>query len=276
MSKFSEFLHEKRIATGYTLREFCQLHDFGPRQMSALERGVEVPPIGGDFLMRLRAALRLPIDSVEWNMCRRLAVEAQDLGHVGEKTAMTRENVEVRSFTGEDGQVQYRVRCQGWERFGPDREKLIAEALTYAEPKVRGAAEEKKITADLIYQETKRLERKITAEWKAWRENTGQRVGKVIVCPAMTDAEIQAAYDEVHQEEENTMKKEIHPNIQQLLRYFEYQHLPERLQQISKRFHDLAWALVDEVPESPEVTVMIRKLLEAKDCAVRAALPREE
>lgn len=56
------------------------------------------------------------------------------------------------------------------------------------------------------------------------------------------------------------------------LRWFEYAHLPPKLQAVSKIFHDAAHALVAAVPASGERTVSLRKLLEAKDAAVRAAL----
>ena len=65
----------------------------------------------------------------------------------------------------------------------------------------------------------------------------------------------------------------LHPATLQVLKYFTYAHLPPALQDISMRFHDLAWSLAQDLPESPEVTVGLRKLLEAKDCFVRAALP---
>lgn len=57
-----------------------------------------------------------------------------------------------------------------------------------------------------------------------------------------------------------------------LLRYFEYQHLPAHLQSVSKQFHDLAHWLTFGYPRTPERTVALRKLLESKDAAVRAAL----
>jgi len=62
-----------------------------------------------------------------------------------------------------------------------------------------------------------------------------------------------------------------------LLQFFEYGHLPAQLQLVSKPFHDLAHALVDKgqpsaVPANPERTTALRKLLEAKDCAVRAVV----
>jgi len=63
-----------------------------------------------------------------------------------------------------------------------------------------------------------------------------------------------------------------HPATEKLLSYFGYAHLPEKLQAVSKPFHDLAHRLADTLPASPETTVALRKLLEAKDCAVRSAL----
>jgi hypothetical protein len=68
----------------------------------------------------------------------------------------------------------------------------------------------------------------------------------------------------------------LHPSIVELLGFFDYEHLPEHLQVISKPFHDLAQKMVDELGVSSkhpaELTVGLRKLLEAKDCMVRAAL----
>jgi hypothetical protein len=56
-----------------------------------------------------------------------------------------------------------------------------------------------------------------------------------------------------------------------ILQYFTYEHLPERLQKISKPCADLALKMVEMDP-SPELSAGLRKLLEAKDCFVRAAL----
>ena len=58
-----------------------------------------------------------------------------------------------------------------------------------------------------------------------------------------------------------------------LLQYFAYDHLPVHLRPTSQRFHDLAWRLAELVPHNAEHTVGLRKLLEAKDCYVRAMLP---
>ena len=57
-----------------------------------------------------------------------------------------------------------------------------------------------------------------------------------------------------------------------LLRYFEYKHLPERLQDVSRPFENLAVKICGRIKPSPERTVALRKLLESKDAAVRAAL----
>lgn len=57
-----------------------------------------------------------------------------------------------------------------------------------------------------------------------------------------------------------------------MLKWFAYAHLPEHLQATSKPFHDLASALVETIDGGPERTVALRKLLEAKDAAVRAKL----
>lgn len=67
------------------------------------------------------------------------------------------------------------------------------------------------------------------------------------------------------------------PEIQkaeQIYQFFGYQHLPSDLQDVSKPFHDLATVIIDTLPRNPERTVALRKLLEAKDCAIRAFLLR--
>lgn len=58
-----------------------------------------------------------------------------------------------------------------------------------------------------------------------------------------------------------------------ILRFFHYRHLPFVLQVRSQPFADLAHLLVKSTPRNAERTVCLRKLLEAKDCAIRAALP---
>lgn len=57
---------------------------------------------------------------------------------------------------------------------------------------------------------------------------------------------------------------------ERMLQFFNFEHLPDRLQIVSKPFSTLALWIVDTLPQCPERTVALRKLLEAKDCAVRA------
>ncbi|HEY6547615.1 MAG TPA: hypothetical protein VI589_06905 [Vicinamibacteria bacterium] len=58
-----------------------------------------------------------------------------------------------------------------------------------------------------------------------------------------------------------------------ILAFFEWAHLPIALQVVSARIADAAWYMARELPPSAEVSAGLRKLLEAKDCFVRAALP---
>ena len=60
--------------------------------------------------------------------------------------------------------------------------------------------------------------------------------------------------------------------IEVIFKYFHYKHLPEKLQSVSKPFHDLALQIIETLPKNAERTTALRKLLEAKDCAVRATL----
>lgn len=57
-----------------------------------------------------------------------------------------------------------------------------------------------------------------------------------------------------------------------ILKYFAYEHLPEHLQSVSKPFGDLARYMDAELPDGAEKSAGLRKLLEAKDCMVRAKL----
>jgi len=61
-----------------------------------------------------------------------------------------------------------------------------------------------------------------------------------------------------------------------MLQFFAFAHLREDLQAISRPFCDLAMTVVEKLPRNPERTVALRKLLEAKDCAVRAHLYKDQ
>jgi hypothetical protein len=60
-----------------------------------------------------------------------------------------------------------------------------------------------------------------------------------------------------------------------ILQFFAYQHLPPELQHVSQGFFHLADWVVSTLPRNPERTVALRKLLEAKDAAVRSKLYKE-
>lgn len=60
-----------------------------------------------------------------------------------------------------------------------------------------------------------------------------------------------------------------------ILRYFEFGHLPPALAEVSMEFQIIAEHMDDLLPNGPEKSVCLRKLLEAKDAAVRAALDLE-
>lgn len=57
-----------------------------------------------------------------------------------------------------------------------------------------------------------------------------------------------------------------------MLKWFAWEHLPVHLQETSKTFAGLAKIIVSNIESGPERTVALRKLLEAKDAAVRAKL----
>lgn len=60
-----------------------------------------------------------------------------------------------------------------------------------------------------------------------------------------------------------------------LMQFFSYAHLPENLQAVSKPFCELAKLIDNTLPANAESTTALRKLLEAKDCAVRAVIFKE-
>jgi hypothetical protein len=57
-----------------------------------------------------------------------------------------------------------------------------------------------------------------------------------------------------------------------IMQFFSYAHLPAHLQPVSAPFGLLANELVEKLPRNPERSTALRKLLEAKDAAVRALL----
>ena len=58
--------------------------------------------------------------------------------------------------------------------------------------------------------------------------------------------------------------------VDPILRYFHYAHLPATLQAASRPFCELAAHIIATLPRNAERSMALRKLLEAKDAAVRA------
>ena len=58
----------------------------------------------------------------------------------------------------------------------------------------------------------------------------------------------------------------------EILKYFKYSNLPERLRYISKLFCETAVLIYNKVPEGDERTMAWRKLLEAKNYTIKAAV----
>lgn len=59
-------------------------------------------------------------------------------------------------------------------------------------------------------------------------------------------------------------------------RYFAHAHLPPKLQTVAQPLSLLAASLEQLLPDGPEKSAGMRKLLEAKDCFVRVALDMPE
>lgn len=64
-----------------------------------------------------------------------------------------------------------------------------------------------------------------------------------------------------------------HVAIQQVMPFFDYGHLTGRLRKVSMEVHDLAYRILESIPEDhPQLIDGLKKLIEAKDCFVRAKL----
>lgn len=60
--------------------------------------------------------------------------------------------------------------------------------------------------------------------------------------------------------------------MNRMLQFFKFEHLPAYLQETAAACSDLAHKMDHALPEGPEKTAGLRKLLEAKDCFVRAQI----
>ncbi len=60
--------------------------------------------------------------------------------------------------------------------------------------------------------------------------------------------------------------------VNPIMKYFRYKHLPMNLQVVSSSLCEIAQTMDSSLPDGPEKSAGMRKLLEAKDCFVRASL----
>lgn len=56
------------------------------------------------------------------------------------------------------------------------------------------------------------------------------------------------------------------------IEFFKFEHLPPTLKTVSEPVCEVAHLMNEMLPDGPEKSAGMRKLLEAKDCFVRAAL----
>lgn len=65
------------------------------------------------------------------------------------------------------------------------------------------------------------------------------------------------------------------PHPEPMLQFFEHEHLRADLRAVSQPFGELAQQLVADLPRNPERTICLRRLLEAKDAAIRSRVYRK-
>lgn len=67
-----------------------------------------------------------------------------------------------------------------------------------------------------------------------------------------------------------------HYATRELWRFFGYDHIKDdQMREVSARCQWVASEMIQSLPDSPQLTTGLRKLLEAKDCFVRAGMPQE-
>ena len=64
--------------------------------------------------------------------------------------------------------------------------------------------------------------------------------------------------------------------VNEIMKHFKFDHLPLNLKEISLPCCNLALTMEDQLPDCDEKAIGLRKLLEAKDCFVRASLEIKE
>jgi len=69
-----------------------------------------------------------------------------------------------------------------------------------------------------------------------------------------------------------TPPEKVERESSDIMKYFAYEHLPNHLLGLSREVHNLAQTMDNALPDNAEKAAGLRKLLEAKDCFVRARI----
>jgi len=84
----------------------------------------------------------------------------------------------------------------------------------------------------------------------------------------------------VEQKSRDVQNKLVMPDMggtgERMMKWFSGLHLPEELKEIVYEYRSLARKIIETIPVGPERTVALRKLVESKDCAVRAIIEGKE
>ncbi len=72
-SSFANFIREKRIAAGLTLREFCRVIGYDASNWSKIERGLSTPPQSKQVLDDIASALNIPKGGEDYKQIRDLS-----------------------------------------------------------------------------------------------------------------------------------------------------------------------------------------------------------
>lgn len=99
------------------------------------------------------------------------------------------------------------------------------------------------------------------------------KIRKIVTGSIHTETDILEEVSKLKAQAPTTVVHTDVVNSNPIMRYFSYSHLNPELQTISKPVGELAEVMNQLLPNSAEKTAGLRKLLEAKDCFVRANLP---
>lgn len=215
-----------------------------------------------DALARLEGSFGIPAEndpSIDAQVTRDLWIAQSYLGgRVGRRTD------KAKDWTAR-GRCASLLRSTGWVDSDPGFAERVEALYSVLEGRAEGRESDPLATA-------RASERAAIVAWlRAEAERAAAAATKTIV-PTLRSAAERIERGDHRTDKENTM----HPDPpEHIMQFFAYEHLPTHLQVISKPFGELAQQIVFNLPRNPERTVALRKLLEAKDAAVRAAIAKE-